>query len=81
VLQSKDMQTTTLPIEPLPLNKAARCLRVPSKWLREEVEAGRLPALRAGRAILIHIPTVAKLLSKRAQDTNPQPADEDRGQV
>ena len=53
--------------KPLPLNKAARCMGVPSRWLRDEVEAGRLPGLPAGRVILIHVPTVAKLLAERAK--------------
>ena len=53
--------------EPLPLNKAARCLCVPARWLRDEVEAGRLPALQAGRTILIHVPTVAQRLAERAK--------------
>ena len=57
----------TLPPGPLPLNKAARCLGVPARWLRDEVLASRVPGLRAGRVILIHTPTVAKLLAERAQ--------------
>lgn len=61
------MVTKTLPSEPLPLNLAARCLRVPAQWLRGEVDAGRVPALVAGRAVLIHVPTVANLLAKRAR--------------
>ena len=56
-----------LPDVPLPLNRAARCLSVPPTWLRSEVEAGRLPGLQAGKAILIHVPTVAALLKERAQ--------------
>ena len=52
--------------EPVPLNIAARCLRVPARWLRDEIEAGRVPALIADRAILIHVPTVARLLADRA---------------
>jgi len=55
------------PKEQLPLNLAARCLRVPAHWLREEIEAGRLPGLRAGRVILVHVPTVAMLLAERAK--------------
>lgn len=61
------MHRRTHPNEPLPLHIAARRLRVPAQWLREEVEAGRLPALRAGRAILIHVPTVASVLAERAK--------------
>lgn len=63
----KGMDTNRLPHEPLPLAKAARCLYVPARWLREEVEAGRLPGLCAGRTILVHVPTVAKLLAERAR--------------
>lgn len=63
------METTTFPDEALPLNKAARCLRVPARWMRGEVDARRLPALRAGSVILIHVPTVAKLLANRAKQT------------
>ncbi len=55
------------PSDPLPLNLAARCLRVPARWLREEIEAGRVPALIAGRSVLVHVPTVAALLAERAQ--------------
>ncbi len=55
------------PSDPLPLNLAARCLRVPARWLREEIEAGRLPALIAGRNVLVHVPTVAALLAERAR--------------
>ncbi len=53
--------------DPLPLNLAARCLRVPARWLRDEIEAGRVPALIAGRSVLVHVPTVAALLAERAQ--------------
>jgi hypothetical protein len=51
----------------VPLGPAARILRVPQKWLREQALAGDIPHLRAGRAILIHVPTVAKLLVDRAK--------------
>lgn len=61
------MERNPHPIEPLPLHIAARCLRVPARWLRDEIEAGRLPALRAGRAILIHVPTVSVVLAERAK--------------
>lgn len=61
------MHDSTHTNEPLPLHIAARHLRVPARWLREEVEAGRLPALRADRVILIHLPTVAASLAERAK--------------
>lgn len=61
------MVTKQLPSDPLPLNMAARCLRVPARWLRSEIEAGRIPALIAGRSVLVHVPTVAVLLAQRAR--------------
>ena len=61
------MVTEQLPTDPLPLNLAARCLRVPAGWLRDEVEAGRIPALIAGRSVLVHVPTAAALLAERAK--------------
>ena len=69
------MERNPYPTEPVPLNVAARCLRVPAHWLRDEIEAGRLPALRAGRAILIHVPTVAALLGERAKGSNGEGGD------
>ena len=60
------------PSEPLPLNLAARCLRVPARWLREEIEAGRVPALVAGRNVLVHVPTVSSLLAERAKAEHPK---------
>ena len=69
------MERNPYPTEPVPLNVAARCLRVPAHWLRDEIEAGRLPALRAGRAILIHVPTVAALLVERAKGSNGEGGD------
>ncbi len=55
------------PRDPLPLNLAARCLRVPARWLRDEIDAGRIPALIAGRSVLVHVPTAAALLAERAK--------------
>ncbi|MEQ9453827.1 MAG: hypothetical protein RLN76_04450 [Phycisphaeraceae bacterium] len=60
------MEKTPIPSDPLPLNRAARYLSVPAGWLREEVEDGRLPGLKAGRVILVHAPTIARLLRERA---------------
>jgi hypothetical protein len=53
--------------EPVPLNEAARALCVPPRWLREEILRGRLPGLRAGDRILVHVPTVRHYLSERAR--------------
>lgn len=67
VLDAWGMNPKPLPSEPLPLNIAARCLRIPAHWLRDEIEAGRIPALVAGRSVLVHAPTVAALLAERAK--------------
>jgi hypothetical protein len=50
-----------------PLNRAARILNVPRYWLLDEVAAGRLPGLIAGRRILVHVPTVQAILAERAK--------------
>lgn len=60
-------KTTPHPDKTVPVSQAARYFRVPVGWLRGEVEAGRLPGLRAGRATLVHLPTVGKLLADRAK--------------
>ena len=64
------MEQKEYPKEAVPLNVAARHLRVPARWLRDEIEAGNLPALIAGSKVLVHIPTVAALLVKRAATDN-----------
>ena len=53
--------------EALPIVEAARRLGVPPAWLRGEIDAGQLPALKAGSAILVHVPTIAALLAERAK--------------
>jgi hypothetical protein len=58
------------PPDVLPLNRAARILNVPRPWLHDEVAAGRLPGLIAGRRILVHVPTVAAILAERAKGVN-----------
>lgn len=50
----------------MPTPAAARHLRVPAAWLRQEVESGRVPALRAGARLLVHVPTVERILLNRA---------------
>jgi len=59
--------TPPYPDEPVTVSIAARRLRVPVQWLRDEAEAGRLPHLKAGRAMLMHVPTVAAILRDRAR--------------
>lgn len=45
----------------------ARRLRVPVRWLRSEAEAGRVPCLRAERAILFDPEAVERVLLERAR--------------
>ena len=47
----RGMTEHNYPTEAIPLSLAARCLCVEARWLRDEVEAGRVPALIAKRSI------------------------------
>lgn len=51
---------------------AARRLGVPATWLRAEVEAGRLPALRAGASLLFDVELVERELLARARAVSPK---------
>jgi hypothetical protein len=51
------------------LRSMAARLRVPAKWLREEAEAGRIPCLRAGTAILVNPQAVEARLVGRAAES------------
>jgi len=51
----------------LPLNVVARRLRVPVRWLLAEAEAGRVPCLRAGAAVLCDPDAVEQVLLARAR--------------
>jgi hypothetical protein len=51
----------------VPLTQAARRLRVPTQWLRVEAESGRIPHLSAGGRLLVHMPTVQRVLIERAR--------------
>ena len=50
----------------LPVGPMARRLRVPVKWLRDEADAGRVPHLKAGKAVLFAPEAVEKALLERA---------------
>ena len=50
----------------LPTGPMARRLRVPVGWLRQEAEARRVPALRAGRVFLFDPNAVEIALLERA---------------
>jgi hypothetical protein len=47
---------------------AAR-LRIPAKWLKQEAQAGRIPCLRAGTAILVSPEAVEAELVRRAAES------------
>ena len=51
----------------VPLSPAARRLRVPSRWLKAEAEAGKVPCLNAGGRLLFDLQVVARVLAERAQ--------------
>lgn len=57
----------------VPLGVIANRLRVPVSWLRTEAEAGRIPHLRAGRAILFDVDTVIAILIQRAREVPTRP--------
>lgn len=52
----------------LPLRLTARRFRIPVNWLRGEAEAGRIPCLRAGEALLFNTEVVAAVLLERASE-------------
>jgi hypothetical protein len=61
------MASIHTPIGPLvPLNSGAIRAGVPVAWLRREVAAGRLPALRVGRRFLVNPDALARALLHRA---------------
>jgi len=51
----------------LPANRTARFFRVPLAWLKAEAEAGRIPCLRADKAILFDPEAVEAVLVERAR--------------
>ena len=51
----------------IPLRSMARRLGVPATWLRAEVDAGRVPALVAGRAYVCDSEAVEQALLDRAR--------------
>ncbi|MBX3410390.1 MAG: hypothetical protein KF859_10960 [Phycisphaeraceae bacterium] len=59
--------------KPWCLGAMARRLRVPAKWLRAEAEAGRIPHLRAGSALLFDPEVVERIVFDRLREL-PKPA-------
>jgi len=58
----------------IPLDVLALKLALPGKWLRQEVDAGRIPYLQVGRRRLFDLETVRAALVKRSA----QEVDDDR---
>ena len=50
----------------LPLGPMARRLHVPTAWLRDEADRGRVPCLRAGKRFLFSPDAVERVLAERA---------------
>jgi hypothetical protein len=48
------------------VERIAANLGIPESWLRDEVEAGRVPCLRAGKRILLSRDVVERTLLERA---------------
>jgi len=51
----------------LKLSHAARMYGVPVGWLKEQVEAGRIPAVRAGQIYLVKPKKVEEFLLQQAE--------------
>ena len=56
-----------MPDDLLTTSAAARHLRVSARWLRAEAEAGRVPALRAGKRFLFSREATEGELLRRAR--------------
>lgn len=52
------------------LRPMARRLKVKHEWLRGEAEAGRLPGVNTDGDWLFHLPTILRLLARRAAGQN-----------
>lgn len=59
----------------LPLELVARRVRVTARWLRDEIDAGRIPHLRAGRRVLLDPEIVEAALLRRARGDVPPTTD------
>ncbi|MHC4556056.1 MAG: helix-turn-helix domain-containing protein [Planctomycetota bacterium] len=52
----------------LKLNHAARMFGVPVSWLKDQVEAGKIPAVRAGTVYLVKPKKVETFLIQQAEE-------------
>lgn len=64
----------TYPTALCTLPTLARALALPPTWLRREAEAGRIPALRAGRRLLFNRVAVETALANRAANEHARKA-------
>jgi len=51
----------------VPVRHAAAELGVPLAWLKREAEAGRIPAVQAGKRWLVHLKRTRAALTVRAE--------------
>jgi DNA-binding transcriptional MerR regulator len=56
--------------KPMSLGAMARRLRVPARWLRAEADAGRIPHLRAGNALLFDPDVVERIILCRLRESS-----------
>lgn len=61
-----EMETREWGRDLLPLRRMAARLGVPSKWLREQAEAGKVPGLRAGNRWLFRPDVVGPIVAAMA---------------
>jgi len=71
------METTKL----YTLGVAARLLRVPAPWLRQQAAEGRIPHLAAGKRLMFNVPAVARILERWATKPYRTPRNRDRKAV
>jgi excisionase family DNA binding protein len=53
------------------IDGAANYLGVPRLWLRNEAKQGRIPFIKAGKVILVHLELVEKQLIEQSKGNQP----------
>lgn len=56
------------PTKYITLTDLARRIGLPSAWLRQEAECGRIPHLRTARRIMFDFETVERCLAERSKN-------------
>ena len=49
------------------IDRAARYLGVPRHWLRDEAKQGRIPFIKTGKMIMVHLDMVEKELVEQSK--------------